>query len=134
MIIERLIAWMEIAPLEKRVLAADALVRAWQMPNLSEDERDAAEAAMTCILDDQDVEVRKSLSNALADSPKPPRRLVIALAGDEPEVSLPILANCSGLLDVELVHYVSIGTPDQQAAIASRPLPASRSERILLVG
>ncbi|MGB7285537.1 MAG: DUF2336 domain-containing protein [Salaquimonas sp.] len=122
MIIERLVNWMESAPLDKRVKATDALVRAWQMSSLSDDERDAAEAAMTCILDDQDVEVRLALAEALSDIPNPPRHLVLALAADEPEVSIPILAHCSALLDIELLHYVKSGNDDQQFAIAARPL------------
>ncbi len=125
MIIERLVSWMEIAPVDKKVMAVDALVRAWQLTDLSEHERDAAEVAMTCVLDDCDVEVRLALAKALGEAANPPRHLVLALAADIPKVSLPVFANCSALLDVELIQYMKTGNDDQQKAIASRPLLSS---------
>jgi uncharacterized protein (DUF2336 family) len=121
MIIERLVSWMEVAPVDKKILAVDALVRAWQLASLSDEERDAAEAAMTCVLDDSDLEVRQSLSKALAEAVNPPRHLVLALAADDEKVSFPVFSNCSAFLDVELIHYVKTGTDGQQKAIASRP-------------
>jgi uncharacterized protein (DUF2336 family) len=122
MIIERLVTWMEVAPLDKKVKAASVLVRAWHSAAMSDEDRDAAEAAMTCILDDPDMQVRVSLSEAIADLANPPRHLVLALAADSEEVSLPILSHCSALLDIELIHMVNSGTDEQQKAIASRPV------------
>ena len=79
LIIEKLVSWMDTAPADKRARAASALVRAWQVADLSEEQRESAEAAMTCMLDDPDEEVRLSLSEALAEAIEPPRHLILAL-------------------------------------------------------
>ena len=76
---------------------------------------------MTCLLDDPDNEVRAALSHALAELPDPPRHLVIALAGDAVEVSIPVLGASAALLDGELIHHLTTGTAAQQEAIAGRP-------------
>ncbi len=70
MIIERLVGWMETADTEDRAKAADTLVRAWHKSQLDEEQLEAAEAAMTCILDDQDAEVRLAFAKALERSAK----------------------------------------------------------------
>ena len=120
MIIEKLVSWMDTAPAEKRAKAAGALVRAWQVAELTAEQRESAEAAMTCMLDDPDDDVRLALSTALAEAIEPPRHLVLALAEDSPEISLPVLAQSPSLVDGELVHLVEKGTDEQQAAIARR--------------
>ena len=124
LIIEKLVSWMDTAPADKRARAASALVHAWQVAELTAEQRESAEAAMTCMLDDPDEEVRLSLSKALADAVEPPRHLVLALAEDSAEVSLPVLAQSLALLDGELVRLVERGTEEQQAAIARRPFLA----------
>jgi uncharacterized protein (DUF2336 family) len=69
--------------------------------------------------------VRLAFSEALADAINPPRHLIIALACDEPEVSIPVLANSPALLDGELIHSVQFGTDEQQMAVACRPILSS---------
>jgi uncharacterized protein (DUF2336 family) len=120
MIIERLIEWMATASVDERIEATGALVRAWLRADLGEEEREAAEAAMTCILDDPQDDVRLALSEALGEISDPPRHLVLALAADEESVSLPILANSPTLLDGELIYYITNGTTRQHHAIAAR--------------
>lgn len=122
MIIERLIGWMETAPVEMREKAVIALVRAFQAPTLSQEDRESAEAAMTCILDDEDQKVRIALANALSETPNSPRHLILALANDEPSVSLPVLASSPVLLDGELIKIIVSGSNEQQMAIACRPV------------
>ncbi|WP_075996132.1 DUF2336 domain-containing protein [Salaquimonas pukyongi] len=126
LIIEKLVGWMDTAPADKRARAASALVRAWQVADLSPEQRESAEAAMTCMLDDPDEEVRLSLSTALAEAIDPPRHLVLALAEDSPEISLPVLAHSTVLVDGELVHLIENGTEEQQAAIARRAVVNER--------
>jgi len=121
MIIERLIEWMATAPVEERIKATGALVRAWQHSGLGEEEREAAEAAMTCILDDPEDGVRLAMANALSEIGDPPRHLVLALALDEEHISIPVLGASSALLDGELVYHIKNGSSLQQEAIASRP-------------
>ena len=131
LIIEKLVGWMDTAPADKRARAASALVRAWQVADLSEEQRESAEAAMTCMLDDPDEGVRLALSEALAEAVEPPRHLILALAEDDPEISLPVLAGSPALLDGELIRLVEKGTEEQQAAIARRAVLAEGVSAVL---
>lgn len=121
MIIERLVGWMDTASAQEREKAVDALVRAWHLSPLEDGDLDAAEAAMTCVLDDPDESVRIAFSRALSEIPNPPRHLVIALAHDTPMVSVPILVSARELMDAELIHILRNGSPEQEMAIACRP-------------
>ncbi len=121
MVIERLISWMDTATSLDRARAVDALVRAWHLSPLADEERESAEAAMTCVLDDPEESVRIAFSRALSELPRPPRHLVIALANDTPMVSVPVLVSARELMDAELVHILRNGTDEQQMAIACRP-------------
>ena len=120
MIIERLVGWMETASSPNRAKAADALVRAWHKSPLDDEQLESAEATMTCILDDGDADVRLAFARALSEIPNPPRHLVLALADDEPMVSIPLLVASPILLDVELISILRNGNEEQQMAIACR--------------
>ena len=58
MIVEQFIQWVTTAPPDKRAKATSALARAYLESNLSPDDFDAAEAAMTFLLDDPEDRVR----------------------------------------------------------------------------
>lgn len=136
MVIERLIGWMDTATAQDRARAVDTLVRAWHLSRLDDEELEAAEAAMTCVLDDPDESVRIAFSRALSELPNPPRHLVIALANDTPMVSVPVLVSARELLDAELVHILKTGSDEQHMAIACRPAitPAVTSAIARLAG
>jgi len=120
MIIERFLAWLESASQTHRCEAAFALAKLWLEPEMEADERDGAEAAMTLLLDDASTEVRLSLAEAFADIDTAPRHVVLALAGDEPEIAAIVLSRSSVFLDGELVEIVKAGIPAQQGAVAAR--------------
>ncbi len=120
MIVERFLEWVETAPVVQRVEATSALARAYLISPLEDEERESAEAAMTLLLDDASPEVRLALAEALANDANAPRHVVLALAGDIPEIATCILFRSPMFLDAELVDLLATGTVEQQIAIACR--------------
>ncbi len=120
MIVARFLAWMETAGSQHREEAAFALAKLWVEPEMDEFEREAAEAAMTMLLDDADPQVRLALARATAPLDSAPRHIVLSLAGDEPEIAMEVLARSQVFLDGELVDIINSGLCQQQAAIACR--------------
>ena len=120
MIVERFLAWLETASEAHRCEAAFALAKLWLEPEMEECDRDAAEASMTLLLDDACTDVRRALAEAFAEIETAPRHLILALVGDEPDISDLVLLRSPVFVDGELVEFVKAGVPGQQAAIARR--------------
>ena len=92
MVVNHLLKWMETARVSQRAAAAGALARAYIGSELAFEDRCAAEAALTLILDDPSAKVRGSLADALSMSRHAPPQVVAALAGDQPEVAALVIA------------------------------------------
>jgi hypothetical protein len=78
-------------PVGRRVETHGALPR-WRAPICTSDsmdfeERCAADAAMTLLLDDPSPKVRLALAEAVASSRTAPPQIVTALAGDQYEIA-----------------------------------------------
>jgi uncharacterized protein (DUF2336 family) len=121
MLIERFVGWMETAPSDKRAKATNALARAWLISPLGSDEREAAEATLTFLLDDPDPQVRLAIATALCAAHDAPRHIILSLAQDAETIAIPVLAASPVFLDAELVSIVSEGNDEYQVAIACRP-------------
>lgn len=121
MVVYRFLAWMERAPAEARAEAVAPLVRSFFLADVSEEEREAIDAALTLLLDDPALDVRRTLAETLALYETAPRHLIIALAGDRAEVAAPVFQRSPSLLDAELVDGVRTGGVPVQLAIARRP-------------
>lgn len=135
MIVRRFLQWVRTAPAGERADATGALARAYLYSELSAEDRAAAEGAMLVLLDDASPLVRRALADALAASPNAPPAVIHALATDQPQIAAPILALSPLFVDADLVDAVAIGSPDVQAAIASRAaLPRSVAAAIAEVG
>lgn len=135
MIVRQFLHWMRTAPAGERAEATSALARAYLYSDLSENDRAAAEGAMTMLLDDPSPLVRRALAEVFAASDQAPPTVVHSLAGDQPDVAAPLLERSPLFLDADLVDAVASGEPQRQAAIARRPyLPASVSAAIAEVG
>jgi len=122
MIVRQFLQWLRSAPPGERAEATSALARAYLYSDLSPDDLAAAEGAMIMLLDDPSSLVRRALSDVFASAQKAPPAVVQALACDQPDVAVPVLAQSPLLLDADLVDWVATGRPEIQAAIASRPL------------
>ncbi|MDP2296736.1 MAG: DUF2336 domain-containing protein [Pseudolabrys sp.] len=133
MIVRQFLQWIRHAPAGERAEATSALARAYLHSDLSNDDLAAAEGAMIMLLDDPSPLVRGALAEVFASSQKAPPVIVHALAADQPDVALPLLARSPLLNDEDLVDLFATGHPDAQVAIAgramlSRPLAAAIAE------
>ena len=131
----RLLAWAHRLDAGLRADAASAFARAYLHSDMAPSPRDELAVAMTALLDDPDLDVRRALAEALSGASAAPRYLVVALANDQSEVAAPLLARSPLLSDAELVHCVAIGDAAAQCAIARRPgLGARPAEALAEVG
>ncbi|MBA4783037.1 MAG: DUF2336 domain-containing protein [Rhizobiales bacterium] len=131
MIVEQFIQWVVTAPPEKRAKATHALARAYLRHDFSADDMDAAEAAMTFLLDDPDRSVRMALADVLAVSEHAPRHILFALLDDSPDIGALVAARSPVLTDSELVDLAAARERPLQMAIAGRlPVSASLSAAI----
>jgi uncharacterized protein (DUF2336 family) len=131
MIVRQFLQWIRHAPPGERAEATSALARAYLHSELSSDDLAAAEGAMIMLLDDPSPLVRYALSEVFATSQKAPPVVVHALAADQPEIAVPVLAHSPLLLEDDLVDLIATGHPEAQAAIAGRaPLPRSLAAAI----
>jgi uncharacterized protein (DUF2336 family) len=120
MIVRQFLQWVRTAPAADRADATSALARAYLYSDLSKDDRIAAEGAMLMLLDDASPLVREALAQALAASAEAPPAVILALAGDLPEIAAVVLERSPLLIDADLVDRVGSGEPWAQAAIARR--------------
>src|SRR6478735_10694497 len=98
MIVRQFLQWIRHAPAGERAEATSALARAYLHSELSPDDLAAAEGAMIMLLDDPSPLVRRALAEAFASAEKAPQVVVHALAADQPDVALPIVAHSPLLL------------------------------------
>ena len=91
-------------------------IRRWEQA-----EKEAAETALTILLDDPAPMVREALAQALRQSPYAPRAVILSLVQDIDAVAIPVVASSPVLLDSELVDMVADRGPLIQCAVASRP-------------
>lgn len=135
MIVRQFLQWVRQAPAGERAEATSALARAYLYSDLSPDDLAAAEGAMIMLLDDPSPLVRRTLAEVFASAQKAPKIVVHALANDQADVALPILARSPLLLEDDLVDIVATGHADVQIAIAGRtPLPRALAAAIAEVG
>jgi uncharacterized protein (DUF2336 family) len=135
MIVRQFLQWIRHAPPGDRAEATSALARAYLYSELSADDIAAAEGAMIMLLDDPSPLVRRALADVFATSQKAPLVVVQALANDQPEIAMSILALSPLLQEADLVDLVATAQPSAQAAIASRAmLPRSLAAAIAEVG
>jgi uncharacterized protein (DUF2336 family) len=131
MIVRQFLQWQRTACAAERADATSALARAFLYSNLSPDDRAAAEGALLMLLDDPSPLVRAALAQALASSEHAPPTVILALAGDQPEIAGYVLEHSPLLVDADLVDAVATFGPQAQLAIASRAaLPPAVSAAI----
>lgn len=120
-IVRRFLAWTQRADEEQRAEAASALARAYLYSDLTPSLRNDAALAMTAQLDDPSALVRRALAEALSSASQAPRHLILALAGDQPDVAAPVLQRSPVLTDADLVDCAAAAGVIGQSALARRP-------------
>jgi uncharacterized protein (DUF2336 family) len=130
-IVRRFLAWAQSADADARAEAASALARAYLFSDLTAPMRAEAALAMTALLDDSSVLVRRALAEALCRAREAPRAVVLALAADEPEAAAPVLQHSPVLTDADLVDCIATGDAEAQTALALRPNLPPRAKAAL---
>jgi uncharacterized protein (DUF2336 family) len=120
-IVRRFLSWAQSAGAEARAEGASALARAYLYSDLAAAVRAEAVLAMTSLLNDPSVLVRRALAEALCHSSESPRALILALAADEPEVAAAVLRRSPVLTEADLVDCAASGEVVAQTALARRP-------------
>lgn len=120
-VIANFLQWKETARVPERIAAAAALARTYVQRELNDEQKAAAHAAMTILLDDPSPKVRMALSDGLCMSGKAPVDIVVALAADQREVAAPVILHSPLLTDSDLVGLLTqSGRAEIQVLIASR--------------
>jgi uncharacterized protein (DUF2336 family) len=122
MVVSHFLKWIEAARVSERAAAASALGRAYIDRDLPFEDRCAAEAALTMLLDDPSAKVRAALAEVLAHSPHAPLQVVSVLADDQPEVAAYVIARSPLLTDNDLIDRVAAAGCAVQRLIAARPV------------
>jgi len=135
MIVRKFLSWAQTAAAGDRAEGVSALARAYLYADLSEQDAEDAEVALTAMLDDASPIVRRAIAEAFASAADAPHHIVATLAGDQSDVSTPILARSPLLTDAELVDLAAIGDVFAQSAVALRPaLSAGVSAALAEIG
>lgn len=121
MIVHHFLKWIDTARVSERVAAASALARAYVVSELPFEDRCAAEAALTLLLDDPSPKVRIALAEALSTSHHAPPHVINALASEQAEVAALVLARSPLLSDGDLVDRIAGGDATIQRLVAMRP-------------
>ena len=121
MVIEHLLKWVQTARVVERAAAASALARIFNDRELAFDDRCAAEAALTLLLDDPSCKVRAAIAEALSMSRHAPLQIINALSCDQPDVAGLIIGRSPLLSDSDLIERVCAGDPAIQTLVAGRP-------------
>ena len=121
MVIEYFLEWVETASVAKRTEAASALVRAYLRADISPEESEDVEAALTTLLEDSAPSVRMALAETFGARKQAPRHIISALAADTIDVSIIALSQSPVFHDTELVEYIETSEVENQIAVACRP-------------
>jgi uncharacterized protein (DUF2336 family) len=122
MVINYFLRWIDTARVSDRAAAAAALARAYVSRELPFEDRCAAEAALTFLLDDPSAKVRYALAEALAMHRLAPLQIIHALASDQDEIADLVLKRSPLLTDGDLIDRVATASEGAQRSIAGRAL------------
>ncbi len=122
MIVSHFLKWIYTARVAERAAAASALAHAYVNAELPFEDRCAAEAALTFLLDDPSSKVRQAMAEALSISRHAPIQVIAALASDQPEVASFVLARSPLMTDADLIDRVATAQKATQVLIAGRPV------------
>lgn len=118
--VQGFIKWSASAPVSRRAAAANALARAYQQARFNEDQLPEVEAALTMLLDDPSPKVRGAIAGPLSRAAHVPMHVLMALAGDQPQVASEVIAHSPLLGERQLIELVVDKSPATQRIVAGR--------------
>ncbi|WP_312798521.1 DUF2336 domain-containing protein [Tianweitania sp.] len=119
-VVAHFLRWIDTARVCERAAAAAALARAYIDGTLEFEDRCAAEAALTLLLDDPSSKVRLAMAEALSMSRKAPPQIIAALAADQLEVATLVLGRSPLLTDADLIDRFAVAPTPVQCVVAGR--------------
>ena len=108
-----------------RAETAEKVAMAFGAGQLTEKERELAEAIFRVMMKDVEVMVREALARNLKESADLPKDVALSLAKDVESVALPVLQFSTVLSDADLIEIVRSSGADKQVAIARRVVVSS---------
>ena len=105
---------------EDRALAARKICQRIDTPELTAEEREAADAIIGMIAQDAATLVRRALAVTLRQSPHLPKDVAMKLAQDIESIAVPVIAGSPVFDDAELIELIRTQPPAKLAAIAAR--------------
>lgn len=107
---------------EDRALAARKICQRIDTPDLTAEERAAADAIIAMIARDAATLVRRSLAVTLRQSEHLPRDVAMKLAMDIESIAVPVIAGSPVFTDEELIEIVRTQPSSKQSAVAAREI------------
>ncbi|MEE2527179.1 DUF2336 domain-containing protein [Hyphobacterium sp. HN65] len=105
---------------EDRALAARKICQRIDAPDLTAEERQAADAIIMMIAQDAATLVRRSLAVTLRQSEHLPKDVAMKLAMDIDSIAVPVIAGSPVFTDEELIQIVRTQPASKQSAVAAR--------------
>jgi len=105
---------------EDRALAARKICQRIDTPELTDEERSAADAIIHMIAADAATLVRRALAVTLRQSPHLPKDVAMQLAKDIESIAVPVIAGSPVFDDAELIELIQTQPAAKLAAIAAR--------------
>lgn len=106
---------------DERAAAAHKLCRSMDRPDLTEQDRAAAQKILRVMAEDAAELVRRAMAVTLKSSDLIPRDVARRLAADVDSIALPIIGSSPVFTDEDLIEIVRAGSAVRQTAVASRP-------------
>lgn len=94
------------SPFDKKIEITKKIADYYRKGGFDEQQMQNAAKIFRTLVQDTEVEIRKTLSNAIKDQQNIPRDVVLSLAHDVQEVSLPVLQFSDILTDADLIEIV----------------------------
>lgn len=120
-VVRHFLKWINTARVSERAAAASALAQAYVTRELPFEDRCAAEAALTLLLDDASAKVRMAIAEAISMSRHAPPQILSVLASDQPDIASLVLARSPLFTDDDLIERVASSVGAVQRVIAGRP-------------
>ncbi len=121
LLVRHFLKWKDAADVGRRTAAASALARAYLGSELDVDERVAAEAALTLLVEDPSPKVRLALAEALSTSHDAPVQVITALARDQAEIAGLVIGRSPVIGERDMIERARNASSQLQCLIAARP-------------
>lgn len=107
---------------EDRALAARKICQRVDSPDLTKEEREAANAIIQMIADDAVALVRRALAVTLRRSPHLPRDIAKRLAADIDSIAVPVISGSPVFDDADLIEIIQTQGAAKQCAVGAREI------------